>query len=195
MKLPTDTDCRGQEEVVIKEVQNLANNGRLDDLIRRASTLDKNIIARGENVVYVEAEPSIDVPKSYFVGEPSVLFCGMTPIYYQELQCCPYDVLDRDAIEEIDDYIVFAGCNDVEGSISNRLFVMKNTVAAKEQLYRHKSQEHTKNVEMWLSGQREPTSIPELAPILEKADDLRKKLMAQSAAKKALAKAIGWQAI
>lgn len=190
MKSTPDTNCCNQEEVVaIKEVQNLAINGHLDNLISRSSKLDKHVIASGENIVYIETKQDADTPKAYFIGEPSVLFCGMTPIYYQKLQCSPYDVLDREAIEEIGDYIVFAGCNDVEDSPSNRLFVMKNTSAAKEQLYRHKSQTHANKVERWLAGQLEPTSIPELTPILERADELRKKAMAESAAKKALAKA------
>lgn len=190
MKLLTDDICCDQKEVVaIQAVQKLSNNGQLDTLISKACGIKKSLISIGKNILYINSKAGDDEPKSYFLGEPSVLFCGMTPIYYEAIEGSPYDVVDRNTIEEIGEYIVFAGCSDGEktSNTGNQLFVMDNNCDTKNQLYRYKSASHAKNVEMWLSGELEPINIPELTPILKQADVLRKKAMEESAAKKAKA--------
>lgn len=202
MKLVTEEICRDSEKreadkkEAVNTVVSLARMGRLEELIRRANNLNKDFITSAGHVVFVD-DPMCQqgLLGSYHIGEPSIIFCGMTPIYHQNPISTQYDVIDRDAIMEIGDYILAAGSYDIAfssndyGAKSNRLFVMKNTEETRAHLYKYKSEEHTQNVEMWMAGGIEPADIPELAPILEAAAEARKKAMAESAKLKANLKA------
>ena len=198
MKLLNDELCRGSEEhdtakiEAVKTAQNLARDGSLNDLISRASNLNKDLIMNAENVIFID-DPlqKYGSADSYYLGNPSIIFCGMTPICHQKSKPMQYDVLDRNAITEIGDYILFAGSNnvavsdDVDSVKGNRLFIMRNTEDAKAHLYAYKTDAHAKNVEMWLAGNTNPADVDELAPMLEAAEEVRKKVIAANAETKA----------
>ena len=194
MKLLTDEICRGSSErdaakkEVVDAVVSLARAGSLDELIDRSSNLNKGFIMDAVHVVFIDDPMHQNgLTDSYCIGEPSIIFCGMTPIYHQNPRSTQYDVVDRDAILEFGDYIFFAGSYDVafnsksDSPKSNRLFVMENAEEVRAHLYKYKSEEHTKNVEMWMAGSTDPADIPELAPMLKAAAEVRKKVVADKA--------------
>lgn len=196
MKLLIDEICRSsakrdaaKQEAVMVAVS-LARNGSLDDLISRSSNLKKDCIINAAHVVYID-DPlrQNGLSDSYFLGSPSIIFSGMTPIHYQNPSVIQCDVVDRDTILELEDYILFSGSCDIaldtNNETSNRLFIMTNTEETKAHLYEYKSENHAKNVEMWLAGGTEPSDIAELAPMLKAAEEVRKQAMAESAKLKA----------
>lgn len=194
MKLLTDEICRGSAErdaakkEVVNAVVSLARAGSLDEIISRSSNLNKGFVMNAVHVVFIDDPMRQNgLSDSYYIGEPSIIFCGMTPIYHQDPSSTQYDVIDRDTILEFGSYILFAGSYEVafnsddDSPKSNRLFVMENTEQVRAHLYKYKSEEHTKNVEMWMVGGTEPADIPELAPMLDAAEEVRKKVMAENA--------------